>query len=266
MILALLASAVLSAGEPAAAPATTPAPAPGAAATTAPAAGPDVARLLQEADAAYQRRDEPGEMDVVHEKLAAAEKLAPDDYGVLWRMSRYYFWLSDDPWLPNDQKSKLGKEGWDYGDRASARDPSGVEGWYWGVAGMGNYSLGIGVLKALTQGIEGKFKDRMKKAEGIDPGYNHGGVQTAWGRFYYKLPWPKYDAEKSERYLLEALKRNPQSVRARVYLADLYEKEDHGKEARAQLEKAVAPVEKSYDPPEERRYQKLAREMLDRKK
>ncbi len=256
MIATLLAAALLAAD-----PAAPAAPVPAA----APAGSADLGGLLAASDAAYARRDEPGQMDAVHEKLAAAEKLAPDDYEVLWRLSRYYFWLSDDPWLPNDQKSTLGKQGWDYGGRASARDPSRVEGWYFGVAGMGNYSLGIGVLKALTQGIEGKFKDGMKKAEAIDPGFNHGGVQTAWGRFYFKLPWPKYDAEKSERYLLDALKRNPRSVRARVYLADLYKKEGHDKEARAQLEKAIAPIDQHYDEPEEARYQKLAREWLDRK-
>jgi tetratricopeptide (TPR) repeat protein len=231
-------------------------------APAAEAARPDVARLLAEADRAYADRDAPGQLDAVKERLDEAEKLAPDDYDVLWRQARLYFWISDDPNIRDEEKSKLGKKAWTYGDRASAANPNRVEGWNYAASGAGNYSLGIGILSALAQGIEGKFKDRLKKAETIDPDFEHGAIQNAWGRFYFKLPWPKYDAQKSEHYLLEALRRNPANVRARVYLADLYEKEDHAKEARAQLEKAVASPPDRYDPPEERRYQAVARARL----
>ena len=131
--------------------------------------------------------------------------------------------------------------------------------------GRGNYSLGIGVITALRKGIEGKFKDRLKKAESIDPGYLDGAIQTAWGRFYFKLPWPKYDGRKSEIYLRRALERNPASVRAHVYLADLYEKADRPAQARQELEAAVARPAGAYDPPEERRYQEVARDRLARK-
>jgi tetratricopeptide (TPR) repeat protein len=223
---------------------------------------PDVARLLAESDAAYAVRDEPGKLDLVKQKLDEAEKLAPDDYDVLWRQARYYFWISDDPWLADDAKSKLGKKAWEYGDRATAANPARVEGWNYAASGMGNYSLGIGILRALSQGIEGKFKERLSKAESIDPGFSFGAIDTAWGRFWYKLPWPKYDAGKSERSLRRALERNPNSVRAYVYLADLYEKEDEPKKAREALEKAAASPGNAYDPPEERRYRKLAKQKL----
>jgi tetratricopeptide (TPR) repeat protein len=223
---------------------------------------PEVASLLASADDDYRHRDEPGRLDAIREKLERAEKLAPDDYGVLWRLARLYFWLSDDPSIANAEKSKLGKRGWEYGDRASAVNPNGVEGWHYAAAGMGNYSLGIGILTALRQGIEGKFKDRLRKASAIDLKFSDGAILTAWGRFWYKLPWPKYDARQSEKSLLEALKVNPNNVRAHVYLADLYRKEDHPKEAREQLEKAVAHAPGLYDAPEERRWQKVAREEL----
>lgn len=226
------------------------------------ATGAGVAALLQEADAAYARRDGPGALDTVKAKLAEAEKAAPGDYEVLWRQARLYFWLSDDPALGNDEKSRLGKLGWAYGEKAIARNPQRVEGYHFAAAGMGNYSLGIGILRALGEGIEGKFKDRLSSAERIDPGFQHGSIQTAWGRFWFKLPWPKYDASKSEKALLEALKRNPDNVRARVYLAELYEKEGEKKAARAQLEKAVASEPGKYDAPEERRWQKVARERM----
>ena len=224
--------------------------------------GHDVPALLTQVDEEWQRRDEPGLIERIRSQLERAEKAAPDDYGVLWRLAQYYFWLSDDPTLKDDEKSRLGKKSWDYGDRATAANPDKVEGWYFAALGMGNYSLGIGVLKALGQGVESKFKERLAKAESIDPRYFSGGIFAAWGRFYFKLPWPKYNARKSEQMLRKALRVNPDNVRGRVFLAELYEREGHPEEARKLLQEAVVRQPGSYDPPEERRSQKLARDLL----
>ncbi len=225
----------------------------------------DVQAVLGKVDSEWKRRDEPGHLEEARSLLAKAEEAAPDDYGVLWRLAQLHFWLSDDPTLSGEEKSRLGKKAWEYGDRASAANPRGVEGWYFAAVGMGNYSLGIGILKALGQGIEGKFKERLSRAESISPNFYAGGIFNAWGRFYFKLPWPKYDARKSERLLQKALQVNPVNVRGRVFLAELYEKEGRIKEARDLLEQAIARQPGSlgsYDVPEERRSQKRARELL----
>jgi tetratricopeptide (TPR) repeat protein len=222
----------------------------------------DLAALLVGADEDYAHRDEPGRLDAVEVKLTAAERLAPNDYDVLWRRARLYFWRSDDPALSDREKSVLGKKGWEYGDRAIQANPQRVEGYDYAASGMGNYALGVGVLTALRQGIDGKFRERLGKAEQIDPGFQNGAIQSAWGRFYFKLPWPKHDPQKSERYLLEALKRNPDNVRVRVYLAELYADERHPKEAKQQLQKALAKPPGQYDAAEEKRWQQVARDEL----
>jgi tetratricopeptide (TPR) repeat protein len=253
----LLAIAALLAALPirAQAPAAEPAPAADAARQSLPA-------MLNAADAAYVRRDAPGALDEIRDWLAEAEKAAPDDYGVLWRQARLYFWLSDDPTISDDQKSKLGKRGWDYAERAIKANPQRVEGYHYAAAGMGNYGLGLGIFAALRQGIEGKFKDRLGAAERLNPDFEHGAIQTAFGRFYFKLPWPKHDAKKSEKYLLAALQKNPENVRAHFYLAELYEDEGEGAAARKQLERAVAGEPGRYDAPEERRWMQVARRKL----
>jgi tetratricopeptide (TPR) repeat protein len=219
-------------------------------------------QLLAEVDDEWKRRDERGVIDQIRSQLEQAEKLAPDDHGVLWRLAQLYFWLSDDPSSNDEEKSRLGKRAWDYGDRAASVSPDRVEGWYFAALGIGNYSLGIGVLQALGQGLEGKFKERLGRAESIDPAYFSGGIFTAWGRFYYELPWPKYSARKSEQMLRRALRANPDNLRGRVFLAELYEKEGHPREARRLLQEAIARRPGSYDAPEERRAQKLARDLL----
>jgi hypothetical protein len=222
----------------------------------------DLGALLEKSDQAYAQRDQPGALDAVQSALDEASRLAPDDYGVLWREARLAFWRADDPSLDKKDKSRIGKQSWEFGDRAVKANPDRVEGWNYAAAGMGNYALGIGVFAALRQGIEGKFKDRLSHAEKIDPGFGWGAIQTAWGRFYYELPWPKYDAKKSERALLDALERNPDNVRARVYLADLYHKEGKRGPEHDQLEKAIANPPGRYDEPEERRWQEVARQRL----
>jgi hypothetical protein len=222
----------------------------------------DLAPLLRELEASYSHRDDPQQLAAHRAKLAEAEKLAPNDYEVLWRQARIHFWLADDPNIASKEKSRLGKAAWEYGDRATAANPARVEGWHFAAGGVGSYALGIGVLTALRQGIEGKFKDRLSHAEQIDPNFQNGAIQTAWGRFWYELPWPKYDARKSRSSLEAALKKNPDNVRAHVYLAELNLKEDFADGWRFELQRAIASPPGRYDAPEERRWQEVARRML----
>lgn len=227
-------------------------------------AAPEVAALLARADGAYAARDEAGKLEEEAQALEAAARVAPAAFEVLWRQARHLVWRSEDPAISDARKSELGKQAWDLAERAAAADPQRVEGWFYAVSGMGNYSLGIGILSALSQGIEGKFKDRLTRAERLDPGFLGGGIQVAWGRFWFKLPWPKYDAEKSLRALRAAVARNPASVRARVYLGDLHLEEGRRAEARAEYQAALANPPGRYDAPEERRWQGVARAALAR--
>jgi hypothetical protein len=87
-------------------------------------------------------------------------------------------------------------------------------------------------------------------------------VYVAWGRFHYELPWPKYDPRESERMLIRGLTVNPENVRGRLYLAELYLKERHPGEARKLLALAAAHRPGSYDEPEERRARGRARKLL----
>jgi len=221
--------------------------------------------LLPLADALYARRDEPGAQEELSKLLARAAERAPGDYQVLWRRAQLQFWISDDPLLPAEEKSKLGRACWDLADEATRAEPGKVEGWFYAAGCMGNYALGIGVLRALTQGIEGKFKERLARAEALDRAFQSGAIPTAWGRFHYELPWPKYDGARSEQRLRDALSMNPGNVRALVYLAELFRKEGKAEEARRLLESAGARPPGAYDAPEERRWQARARALLAQK-
>ncbi|HET9554962.1 MAG TPA: tetratricopeptide repeat protein [Anaeromyxobacteraceae bacterium] len=236
--------------------------APAGGSSAAAAAPLDVA--IARVDAAWPRRDEPGALDEARRALDEAAGIAPASYGVLWREARLEAWRSEDPAISDGEKSALGKKAWDLAERAIAADPASVEGYFYAVAGMGNYSLGIGILSALAQGIEGKFKARLSRAAELSPGFQSGAVPTAWGRFWFKLPWPKHDGGKCARALREALAMNPDNVRARVYLGDLHADEGRDADARAEYQAALAKPPGQYDAPEERRWQGVARAALDR--
>jgi tetratricopeptide (TPR) repeat protein len=214
--------------------------------------------LLARLDELHRRRDDKSAYAEAQRLVQAGLARAPNDYGLLWRAARYYFWASDDPGLPKEQRSRWGKDGWDIAEHAIAVNPNDVAGYYWAAVCMGNYALGLGVVKALSAGLEEKFRDRLGKASALNDGYEAGGVETAWGRFFEKLPWPKRDRKQAEEHLRRALQVNPAALRARVYLATLYLDTDRAPEAKPLLDEVNAAPVGRYDAPEERRAKAIA--------
>jgi tetratricopeptide (TPR) repeat protein len=229
----------------------------GGPATTSASAAP-ITVALARIDDLHKRRDDRAAWHEEQRLVQSTLARAPQDYGVLWRAARFYFWASDDPGVARDQRSRWGKDGWDIAERAIHSNPNDAAGYYWAALCMGNYALGLGVVKALSQGLEGKFRDRLGRAQALNGGYEFGGIDTAWGRFYDKLPWPKRDRKKAQEHLRRAIELNPASLRARVYLAMSYLDSDKAQEAKRLLEEVSAAAPGRYDAPEERRAKALA--------
>jgi len=209
-------------------------------------------------DALHRRRDDRAALAEERRLVDGALARASGDYEVLWRAARLYFWLSDDPSIATDERSKIGKIGWDVAERAIAANPEQAAGYYWAAVNMGNYALGLGMVKALTMGLEGKFKGRLERAGQLAPGYQSGGVDVAWGRFYEKVPWPKRDRKQAEAHLRRVLTQlDGNNLRARVYLADTLAHERRAAEAKKLLEEVAAAPVGRYDAPEERRAKAL---------
>jgi len=253
-------SAAVEAGAPAVPP-------PSSAPAAAPSAPPPAATMslpaqLARIDELHRRRDDHAAWAEEQQLVQAALARAPNDYGVLWRAARVYFWLSDDPNASSDQRSKWGQQGWDLAERAIAVNPNDVAGHYWAAVCMGNYALGLGVMKALARGMEGKFKERLKRAGELSPQYEHGSIDVAWGRFYDKLPWPKRDRKKAQEHLRRALEINPAGLRPRVYLAISLMDSGHPQEAKRLLDEVGSAPLGRYDAAEERRAKALASALL----
>jgi hypothetical protein len=218
--------------------------------------------LIARLDDLHRRRDDRGAFSEEQRLVQAGLARAPNDYGLLWRAARFYFWASDDPSLVKEQRSRWGKDGWDIAEHAIAINPNDVAGYYWAAVCMGNYVLGLGVVKALSLGMEGKFRDRLGRAAALNDAYEFGGVETAWGRFFDKLPWPKRDRKQGEDHLRRALAINPAALRARVYLASSFMDSERVPEAKRLLDEVGAAPVGRYDAPEERRAKALGAGLL----
>jgi hypothetical protein len=205
-------------------------------------AAADAAKL----DELWAHRSDPTVAKETDATVEAALKASPADYGVLWRASRWRFWLADG--ASGDTKKRYGKEGWDLGDRAMKVSPNGVDGLYYSAMGIGAYSQAVGILHALGEGLESKFNERLDLAMKLDPGYGACAPVIAKGRYYYELPWPKRSLSKSADLLSKAIAKCPSNIRAYVYLADTQLKDGDAKKAKDTLTKV--PTDTSYDAPE----------------
>jgi len=229
------------------------------AAAPAPLTPPEASRKVEEL---WKRRDDPAVMVEAKQILDDALLRNPDDYGLLWRAAAWHFWKSDEPGAPKEEKAHHGKLGWDLAEKAVARNPNDAAGHFWAAVTMGNYSLGLGIVRAISQGIEGKFRHHIGEAERLDPRYGKGAIQNAWGGYYLTLPWPKRDVKKAAEYLGKALVINPYNLRTRVFMAQLNLREDRPAEAKRLLDEVLGATPGKYDPPEEKRAKILAGETM----
>jgi Tetratricopeptide repeat len=239
-------------------PASSPVATPGAGASSVAPAARDDAKLLSRLDWLYERRDEASTFAEAHRLAAAAVAAAPASYEALWRAARETFSESDQPNRSADEKSGLGQAAYDLAQRAIAANPNGVAGYYWATLGIGRQAESMGVIRALANGIEGKFLRPLERATALDVRYDHGNIPVVWAAYYMELPWPKRDRAKAAAKLRQALAINPANLRARLYQARLALDDDRPAEARALLDTiAAAPVGR-YDAPEERAVKKDA--------
>ena len=225
----------------------------------APAEGP--AGWKEKFDELWKKRDQPGVEQQLFQICQQQLATTPKDFDANWRLASLYNWQANTPGIDNDHKAQQGKLAWEAGDKAIAARPNDVHGQYQAGAGIGNYSEGVGILTALSQGLEGKFRDRLQAALKIDKDYLDGMPQVVWGRYFYKLPWPKRDVDESVKVLSEAMESHPNNMRARLYLADSYW--DNGKKDEAKrLVQDILDFKGGDDPPEERRLKELAQDWL----
>lgn len=217
------------------------------------AEGPDIAAMTAQIDALHAERDKRAteEQAAVDAALAAA----PENFEVVWRAARWSCWQADglDDDKSKEQKAILGKRCWEQGEKATKLDAKRVEGFHYAAEGVGHYSNAVGILKALTNGLEGTFNGFLDKALAMNPYFNNGAPLVTKGRYFWSLPWPKRDLKKSAELLNKCIEKQPKQVRCQLYLADTLLKDGDAQAAKALVEAVKSHQVGAFDAPEERR-------------
>lgn len=199
----------------------------------------ELKELLDKSDHLWETRNKKGND---RQSILLAEQYLEkggDEFEGKWRIARGCFWVAEQD---NDKKVKIlfGEKGWKAGERAAELKPARIEGWYWGVISLGQYSKGIGVAKAFFKGIAGTFEKMNKKAMQIDQSYGYAGPSRSFGRYLYSVPWPKRDLKESEKLLKKSISLYPKKLRSYFYLAETYLAEKKRDEARKALETCLS--------------------------
>jgi tetratricopeptide (TPR) repeat protein len=199
--------------------------------------------LLATLDALWRERGDPAKAEEGIRLGQAAVAAKPDDVDRMYRLARATLWVGDGE-ENNDRKQKLGREVWDLGDRMAKARPTWVGGHYYAAAGIGIYSQAVGILKALGEGLESKFNERLDRAIELDQRFQFEMPLIAKGRYYFELPWPKRNLGKSATWYRKALALNPNNLRATCWLAETLWRDGDVAGAKAQL----AKVAEGHDP------------------
>ena len=225
----------------------------------------DVTTLLPEGDRLWEQRMEKKNFDA---SLLLYKKALENDsvnYEVNWRISRSYFWLSDQLGDSEGEEHKsIGELGMQYGRAAVQQHPSGIEGHYYYALNLAQYGLGISIVKALLQGVGAEYEDHLKTVLKINRGYDDGGALRAMGRYFFKLPWPKRDLKRSIEFLKEANRIAPWSCRGHVYLAESFLKSGERDLAKGELITAIRAEGNPAKEVDQARWKESARMMLTR--
>jgi hypothetical protein len=205
----------------------------------------------QRFDRLWPQREDPKVLDEVRNLARAQQAKDPKDYDASWRLASVFVWEADG--LPDgDPKAEVAKQAWEIAEKAVEVRPKEVQGQYYAGTGLGLYSEGVGILTALRQGLEGKFRSYSLAALRINRDFLDGAPLVLWGRYFFKLPWPKRDVGQSIKVLTNCLVKHPANLRAKLYLAEALLSDDKKAEAKKQLaEIAAAPI--GTDPSEDHR-------------
>jgi hypothetical protein len=216
-------------------------------------ATPSVAEL----DALHAARNTVEAAQALESKLRLARKESPNDFELLWRSARERLWVAENA-SDVRLKRQAGREAWMLAEEAMRQRPDRAEGYYYAAGGVGAYAEAVGLFESVSHGLGGQFLEWMEKAAALDPKFDRGGPLLALGRFYQVVPWPKQDLVKAEQLYQRVLTDFPESLRARLYLAQLKLKSHHPEEASALVDE-VRHGSIGYDPAEGERIQALAR-------
>jgi tetratricopeptide (TPR) repeat protein len=166
----------------------------------------------------------------------------PSSYDLAWRVARIY-WRKGDLTTNKAQRRETYATARRYAEAAVKLDPKHVEGHCYYALTTGDYGGTLDLFAAARERIGAIFEREMKRAYDINRDFDNGIPMLALGRYYFELPWPLRDLDKSCRYLEELKQRHPDVLLGRLFLAETHHALGDDAAARQELQYVL-----SHDP------------------
>ncbi|GAK60056.1 hypothetical protein U27_07044 [Candidatus Vecturithrix granuli] len=205
----------------------------------------DVQTLLQQGDAYYEQLDNAKAL-VEYEK---AYQLAPDDFGVLMRLTRSCNNVGED--IDSDDSKPYFERAVEYAETMLEKYPDKAETHYFLSVSYGNLAMFTGGKTKVK--LSRNVKEHAEKAIRLDP--NHAESHVVLGIYYREIAnlnrvlkafakvffggLPGGSNEDAERSFLKALELKPDYINAHFQLAKTYEKMKDKDKAIAQYEQVL---------------------------
>jgi hypothetical protein len=160
----------------------------------------------------------------------AAVKAEPNNFQANWmaaKACRKYGMDAQELNLADwkDTCKLYGKKGMAYAEKAIELNPKKADGYYWYGMNVGIYADSVSIITALKEGLKDKTQNNFETAYKIDKKYDRAGPIAALGRFWYVLPWPLNDEDKSLEYYREYMQTPffaiPKTAQVNVHIAEL---------------------------------------------
>jgi tetratricopeptide (TPR) repeat protein len=195
------------------------------------------AERIAEADALYEGREDLGKARVAVAALRQARTADYGNYEAAWKLARAAFYVGDH--TENDsERDDMFREGVEAGKAAVSLQPNKPEGHFWLGANYGGTAAHSTLANLSSfQDIKGEMDAVLK----IDESYQGYSAYLGLGRLYLQAPRVMGgDTAKAIEYLEKGVKLNPNNTVMRLHLAEAYEENNRGADAKKQIETILA--------------------------
>lgn len=189
-----------------------------------------------------------------------ALKVDPKHFKALWRLARAFMWLGEQSSSSADHR-RLGWTGYGYARRAIQVDRRRVEGHFWAALCIGEYAKGLGIISAIRQGIERRFRGYLDASMRIDRSYDEGGPDRIYALYWHSLPWPLRDNKKSLYHFRRSLGYSRTNPFTHLYYGKVLAAESQEAKARRHFKRCIGSSNSQGDRVLARRCRRLIQEL-----
>jgi tetratricopeptide (TPR) repeat protein len=220
---------------------------------------PSLEEITRRADALYDAREHPGNVDVSVQLLQEAEYVF--EYEALWRLGRALFFLGQEADSEEERRAAHSRA-IPFCKQATRLQSELVEGHFWLGVNLALLAQIENPLKALRHALHARR--RLVRAVRLEAGFNAAGPLRVLARLQHKLPRLLGGGHARARANFErAIQLAPANTVTRLYFAEMLLEMGEKERARIELETLLKTP---HDPQwafESRRDQEIARKMLD---